>query len=57
MGSHNYLVHTIKKLCPVAAITVLRGLDEGPFFLFSSGCTLSLERLVCHMRQALQEVG
>ena len=59
-GVFVYLGRTDKKLCPVAAISAymaLRGLEEGPFFLFSSGCTLSRERLVRHMRQALEEAG
>ena len=55
-----YLGRTDNDLCPVGAVAAYlaaRGRAPGPFFQFDSGSTLSRERLVSKMREALKQCG
>ena len=59
-GVFVFVGRTDNRLCPVAAITAymaLRGRMEGPFFKFANGETLSRERLVRRVREALELAG
>lgn len=60
-GVHVYLGRTNRLLCPVAAILSYLAMRappaNGPLFVFSDGRYLTRQRLVQHLRSALQHCG
>ena len=59
-GVHIYLRRTGASLCPVSALLdylSVRGLTDGPLFLFSDGQPLSRVSLVSKVRSALSSLG
>ena len=52
-GVSIYLGKTDTPICPVAALLVVRGNGEGPFFMMKGGQHLSRTQLVSHLRKAL----
>ena len=55
-----YIGRTGCNICPVSAILgylVRRGQDPGPLFIFQDGSSLSRQKLVRHVHQALEQQG
>ena len=60
LGVTLHLGRTHQPVCPVTAILsyiVMRGQTAGPLFLFQDGSTLSKDKLLTHIRQALAYQG
>ena len=57
LGVSVFLGRTNNTLCPIAAVLVLRGQEDGAFFRFSDGRLLTRARFVSAVRVALEEGG
>ena len=59
-GTHIHLGRTQTDLCPVSAMLsylAIRPSTSGPLFIFKDGSPLTKPKLICHLRNAISQLG